>query len=139
MPALDEFKSSWAEEVELDSGTLPPPTEIIDSTGQKIVTEFKYNKDDKKTKVVRTYKITKHVVSKSIARRKTLPKFGDSISDKPGPNAHTTMVSEDVNMQLITNKEEEKTSEALMDPKSMEKLKHNSYNIVINYTINFSF
>lgn len=118
MPAIDDYKSSWADEVELDSGSLPPPTEITDASGQKIVTEYKFNKDDKKVKVVRTYKITKQVVSKSIARRKMLPKFGDSANDKPGPNAHTTMVSEDVNLQLITSKEEEKSSDAVLDPKS---------------------
>lgn len=118
MPAVDEYKSSWADEVELDSGSLPRPTETTDSSGQKVVTEYKYNKDDKKTKVVRTYKITKHIVSKSIARRKTLAKFGDSETDKPGPNAHTTMVGEDVNMQVVTNKEEEKSIDPALDLKN---------------------
>jgi len=69
----------------------------------------------KKTKVVRTYKITKQVVPKSVARRKTLPKFGDSANDKPGPNSHTTMVSEDVYLQFLSAKEEEKASENILD------------------------
>ncbi|KAL9699535.1 hypothetical protein quinque_002976 [Culex quinquefasciatus] len=43
MPALDEIKSSWADEVELDSGSLPPPTEIVES-GQKVVTEYEAGK-----------------------------------------------------------------------------------------------
>jgi translation initiation factor 3 subunit G len=114
----EEYKSSWADEVELDSGSLPPPTEIIDANGQKVVTEYKFNKDDKKIKVVRTYKVTKHVVSKSVARRKKLPKFGDSAKDADGPNPHTTFVSEEITMQLVTSKEEEKSSDAVMDPKS---------------------
>lgn len=114
----EEYKSSWADEVELDSGSLPPPTETIDSHGQKILTEYKFNKDEKKVKTVRTYKVTKHVVSKSVARRKKLPKFGDSNKDTDGPNPHTTFVSEDINMQLITSKEEEKSSDAVLDPKS---------------------
>lgn len=46
----EEYKSSWADEVELDSGSLPPPTESIDAHGQKILTEYKFNKDDKKVK-----------------------------------------------------------------------------------------
>lgn len=114
MPALDEIKSSWADEVELDSGSLPPPTEIIEN-GQKVVTEYKYNKDDKKVKVVRTYKITRLVVPKSIARRKNLAKFGDSTNDKPGPNPGTTMVSEDTYMQFVSNKEEEQKSDNALD------------------------
>lgn len=117
----EEYKSSWADEVELDSGSLPAPTETIDASGQKILTEFKFNKDDKKVKVVRTYKVTKHVVSKSVARRKKLPKFGDSSKDSDGPNPHTTFVSEDINMQMITNKEEEKSNDAVTDPKSKFK------------------
>jgi len=117
MPEI--VKSSWADEVELDSGSLPPPTEVVEN-GQKIVTEYKFNKDDKKVKVVRTYKIATQVVSKSIAQRKTWTKFGDSSGDKPGPNPHTTMVSEDVYMQFVSSKEEEKAVE--IDPaKSMAK------------------
>lgn len=118
MPALDDYKSSWADEIELESGSLPPPTEDIDENGVKTVTEYKLNKDDKKVKVVRTYKIQKLVVSKSVAARRNLHKFGDSASDEPGPNSHTTFVSEDINMQLITNKEEEKSNDAVLDPKS---------------------
>lgn len=114
----EEYKSSWADEVELDSGSLPPPTETIDANGQKILTEYKFNKDDKKVKTVRTYKVTHHVVSTSVARRKKLPKFGDSAKDPDGPNPHTTFVSDDINMQLITSKEEEKSSDTVLDPKS---------------------
>jgi translation initiation factor 3 subunit G len=118
MPTLDDYKSSWADEVELDSGELPPPTEVIDEHGVKTITEYKYNKDDKRVKVVRTYKTQKLVVSKSVARRRALPKFGDSAKDEPGPASHTTFVSEDINMQLITNKEEEKTNENVLDSKN---------------------
>jgi hypothetical protein len=114
----EEYKSSWADEVELDSGSLPPPTESTDGHGNKTVTEYKLNKDDKKVKVVRMYKVTKHVVSKSVARRKELPKFGDSAKDADGPNPHTTFVSEDIMMQLITSKEEEKSNDTVLDPKS---------------------
>lgn len=113
----EDYKSSWADEVELDSGSLPPPTETIDSHGNKILTEYKFNKDDKKTKTVRTYKITKHVVSRSVARRKKLPKFGDSAKDTDGPNPHTTFVSEDIGLQMVTNKEDEKATESVLDPK----------------------
>lgn len=115
MPGIDEIKSSWADEVELDSGILPAPTETVEN-GQKVLTEYKFNNDDKKTKVVRTYKIMKLSVPKEVARRKNLAKFGDSANDKPGPCPHTTMVSEDIHMQFITNKEEEKTTDTSTDP-----------------------
>lgn len=115
MPGVDTIKSSWADEVELDFGGLPPSTENIEN-GLKYVTEYKYNKDDKKTKVVRTYKISKQVVPKTVAKRRTWAKFGDSKDDKPGPNSQTTMVSEEIFMQFLNSKEEEKTNENLLDP-----------------------
>lgn len=114
MPGIENIKSSWADEVELDAGGLPATTEIVEN-GHKYVTEYKYNADDKKTKVVRTYKITKQVVPKTIAARKNWTKFGDSENDKPGPNSHTTIISEDVYLQFLTSKEEEKTNENLLD------------------------
>lgn len=110
MPAAEEVKSSWADEVELEGGSLPPSTEVIEN-GLKIVTEYQYNEDDKKEKIVRTYKIEKRVVSKSIAVRKTWKKFGECANDKPGPNPATTIVGEDVYMQFISSKEEDNKPE----------------------------
>jgi len=118
MPVADDIKSSWADEVELEGGALPPSTEVREN-GFKIVTDYKFNDDDKKVKIVRTYKIEKRIVSKTIAFRKTWAKFGDSADDKPGPNPATTIVAEDVYMQYITNKEEEKQE----DEGGIEKLK----------------
>lgn len=115
MPDLGTIKSSWADEVELDFGGLPPPTEVIEN-GFKYVTEYKYNKDDKKTKVVRTYKISKQVVPKTVAKRRTWAKFGESKNDKPGPNSQTTMVAEEIFLQLLNTKEEEKSNDPLLDP-----------------------
>ncbi|KAF2894492.1 hypothetical protein ILUMI_11692 [Ignelater luminosus] len=106
----DEVKSSWADEVELEDGSLPPPTEVREN-GYKIITEYKYNEDDKKVKIVRTYKIEKRIVSKSIALRKTWSKFGESANDKPGPDPATTIVGEDVYMQFVTSKEEDNKPE----------------------------
>lgn len=63
MPVADDIQSSWADEVEVDQGALPPPSEVVEN-GLKIVTEYKYDNDNKKVKIVRTYKIEKRVVSK---------------------------------------------------------------------------
>lgn len=114
MPGLSEIKSSWADEVEIEAGGLPPTTEIHDN-GMKIVTEYKYNNDDKKVKSVRTYKITKQTVPKVVAKRKTYNKFGDSATDVPGPNSHTTIISEEIYMQFVSNKEEEKAADSIKD------------------------
>lgn len=102
---------NWAEEVELDSGTdsedLPPSSESRDADGNKVITEYKINKDGKRVKHVRTYKTIKKAVSEHVARRKQLPKFGDSAGDADGPNSYTTFVSEEVELELLANKKED--------------------------------
>jgi len=76
---------SWADEIdESDVNTLPAPTEkVIGDT--KILTEYTFNDDGKKTKIVRTFKIEKKMVQQSIAQRKKWKKFGMSSKDRPGP------------------------------------------------------
>lgn len=78
---------------------LPPNTEEH-KNGLKIITEYGIDDDGRKFKVVRTYKIEVRQVAKAIAQRKNLHKFGASKDDKPGPNPATTIVSEDVSMQV---------------------------------------
>lgn len=123
MPPV-EIKSSWADEVEeVTSGVIDEgPTETFEN-GIKTVTEIKTNEDDKRIKVIRTYKVEKRLVSKTVAMRKTYKKFGNSANDPPGPNPATTIVSEDVFMQFITSKEDQdKPGEDAFDKlKSMEK------------------
>ena len=78
--------SSWADEIEEgDTTTLPPSSEKIKGD-TKIVTEYMFNEDKKKVKVVRTYKIERKMVPKIVAERRVWPKFGMSKNDKPGPN-----------------------------------------------------
>lgn len=95
MPAIEP---SWADEAEAEfegKKHLPPTSEIIQGD-HKIITEYRYNSDDKLEKVVRTYKIERRVVSKSVAARKLWKKYGESKNDKPGPNPSTTIVCEEV-------------------------------------------
>ncbi|XP_076646015.1 eukaryotic translation initiation factor 3 subunit g1 [Halictus rubicundus] len=118
MPVAD-VKSSWADEVEEEVAALPPPSETYEN-GFKILTEYKYNQDNKKVKVVRTYKIERRIVSKTIAVRKNWAKFGDSVDDRPGPNPATTVGGEDVFMQFISSKEEENK----VEEDNLDKLKN---------------
>lgn len=121
----DLIKSSWVDEVEnhLEKTTLPQ-TKIEHHGNTKIIIEYRWNKDNKKEKVVRTYKIEQRLVSKTIAERKTWAKFGDSRNDKPGPNTSTTIPAEEIQMQFLTGKDGDKVEENPLD-----KLKNVNMNI----------
>jgi len=112
--------SSWADEIEEgDTTTLPPSSEKIKGD-TKIVTEYMFNEDNKKVKVVRTYKIERKMVPKIVAERRVWNKFGMSKNDKPGPNPQTTVVAEEIWMQFVANKEE---AEKEQDDSALGKLK----------------
>lgn len=102
-----DAKPSWADQVEEEGedGVLPSPKEQIDGC-VKTLTEYKLNEDEKKIKIVRTFKIETRKASKVVAHRKNWKKFGNSEFDAAGPNVMTTMVSDDVFMTFITNKED---------------------------------
>jgi len=125
MPVAEtEIKSSWADDVEdIDGLGLPANTEEH-KNGLKIITEYGIDDDGRKFKVVRTYKIEVRQVAKAIAQRKNWHKFGASNNDKPGPNPATTIVSEDVSIQFITNKEDpdaKNEDDPFLKLKSMQK------------------
>jgi len=112
--------SSWADEIEEgDTSSLPPPSEKVKGD-TKIVTEYIFNEDGKKVKVVRTYKIERKMVPKSVAQRRAWAKFGMSKSDKPGPNPQTTVVAEEIWMNFVANKDE---AEKEQEQSSLDKLK----------------
>jgi len=110
--ASEAQKSSWADQVEeeetvaFEAGEQLPPSTVNIVGNIKTVVDYKLNDDNKKVKVIRKYRIEVKKTSKSVARRKMLKKFGKSSCDPPGPNRATTLVSEEVDMQFITNKEE---------------------------------
>ncbi|RWS28030.1 trans-2-enoyl-CoA reductase-like protein [Leptotrombidium deliense] len=85
---------------------LPAPQEIIDGD-KKIVIAYKYDDDDRRVKMISHYRIEKRQVSKSIATRKNWKKFGNATSDPPGPNPANTVVSDDIFMQFISNRDDD--------------------------------
>ena len=98
--------SSWADEIEEgDFSGLPQPSEKWVGNN-KITTEFVQGENDQKIKIVRTFKTETKLVSKAVARRKALHKFGMSHNDRQGPDPATTVVSEEINMNFIANKDE---------------------------------
>lgn len=127
MPEPDDKVTSWADEIEEgDTSSLPPPSEKI-SGNVKTTTEYNLNEDGKKVKIVREYKIEKKLVSKAVARRKALPKFGMSRNDRPGPDPATTIVAEEIFMQFVANKEE---SEKDVDQSALDMLKASNNKLV---------
>jgi len=116
-------KTSWADRVEAEQEGLPPPSERVDGD---MKTQFDYKEiDGKKYKVTRTYKLERRQVSKTVAYRRNLIKYGDSANDPPGPNPATTVVAEEIFMQLVNLKggvEDEQKEEDIMQ-QAKQKLK----------------
>lgn len=121
--------SNWAEDSETtDSSSLPMPTEKMVGKDTKVITSYTLNDEGKKVKHVRTYKIERKLVSKAVAQRKALAKFGESVDDRPGPDPATTLVAEEISMQFVANKEEsEKDGE---DKSALDVLKEKSKGVV---------
>ncbi|XP_049826550.1 eukaryotic translation initiation factor 3 subunit G-B-like [Aethina tumida] len=110
-------KGSWADEVEAEEKlTLPS---VVYGPGVKTVTEFKVNDKNQMVKIIRTFKLERTVMSKSVAQRRAWKKFGDSAEDPAGPNPATTTVGETVLMKLFNNNE----SDFQLEDDAMNKLK----------------
>jgi hypothetical protein len=95
--------------------------------------------EDRQLKTVMTYRIEKKLVSKAVAKRKSLPKFGNSKEDRPGPNHTTTLVAEELFMQFVANKDEcdkevgEKSALDLIKEKfvQVDYIQHYDYDIIV--------
>jgi len=121
--------SSWADEIEEGDTTTLPPSSTVVKGDTKVVTDYKFNEDGKKVKVVRTYKVERKMVPKAVAeRRNNWAKFGMSKSDKPGPNPQTTVVAEEIWMQFVANKEESEKDTG--DSSALDKLKATNRGVV---------
>merc|ERR1719446_1394311 len=53
---------------------------------------------------MRTYKIERKMVPKSVATRRSWAKFGMSKGDKPGPNPQTTVVAEEIWINFVATR-----------------------------------
>lgn len=96
----------WADEVDDDDyGTdlsIPAQQEVVLKDGERIVAEIKVDPESgKKSKVVRTFRLEKKLVSKGVIERKKWSKYGESKRDAAGPNSATTVVADEVLMQFL--------------------------------------
>jgi len=101
---------NWFEQVESERsnvGKLPEPL-VIESEGKTI--RIEYRQDEKGTifKTTKTYRVQKIRVLPIVAERKKWKKFGDAAKDSAGINMATTKVDDDITMQFISSKEDEK-------------------------------
>jgi len=121
--------SSWADEIEEGDTTTLPPSSTVIKGDTKVVTDYTFNEDNKKVKVVRTYKVERKMVTKAVAeRRNNWAKFGMSKGDKQGPNPQTTVVAEEIWMQFVANKEESEKDTG--DSSGLDKLKATNRGVV---------
>ncbi|XP_066449658.1 uncharacterized protein [Eleutherodactylus coqui] len=115
----EEDMESLSPAIEKDHGyVLDTPREVVNGN-IKTITEYRLDEDDKKIKIVRTFKTETRKAFKVVARRKNWKKVGNSQYGPPGPNIANT-VSDDIEMTFITNKEDLNNQE-VEDP--MNKLK----------------
>ncbi|KAI8925874.1 eukaryotic translation initiation factor 3 subunit G-domain-containing protein [Entophlyctis helioformis] len=89
------------EDMEFDD-ELPPTKTVVEADGTKVVTEYMFNDDGKKVKVVKRIrtKLIKTTVNKAVAERKKWAKFGESAGLPPGPDTNATSLGEKVLMKL---------------------------------------
>lgn len=100
MPIVEQSGINWAREID------EKDTEVeVNDEGYKKVIEYK-TENEKKYKITNIFRVEKVKLPKSVAERKDWKKFGDSANDAPGLNPATTVISDEVLMQFLTNKQE---------------------------------
>jgi len=100
---------TWADQIddEDEDIELPPHSEVITKDGDRVVTEVRVDPDTgKRTKLIRTFKNEKRLLSKGVIERKKWTKFGQAKRDGPGPNSATTLMADEVLMQFLSGKDE---------------------------------
>lgn len=101
MPIVEQSDINWAKEIDEKDTEI----ELSEEGDYKKVVEYK-NENGKKYKVTNIFKIEKVKIPRTVAERKEWRKFGDSANDGSGVNSATTVVSDEVQMQFLSSKEE---------------------------------
>lgn len=112
MPSGQANMQSWARQMENEEDEFDHNVEHVGDT--KIVTMIRFQ-DNKQYQVKQYFKTEKRKVSAKVAERKTWAKFGLSEKDMPGPNPKTTIISEEIQMEFLTSKEEESLENSQMN------------------------
>jgi len=101
-------KRDWHHQVEHER--LPPNEVHETSDGKTIRTEYR-EENGIIYQTTKTYRNQKLKVLPIVAERKKWKKFGNAANDPPGINTATTKVDDEITMQFISNKEDDKQDE----------------------------
>ncbi|CAF0828290.1 unnamed protein product [Brachionus calyciflorus] len=117
MPIVEQSGINWAREID------EKDTEVeVSDEGYRKVVEYKIE-NDKRYKITNIFRVEKVKLPKSVAQRKEWKKFGDSSTDAPGLNPATTVISDEVLMQFLSNKQEVEKAGATAAVPSMSSIK----------------
>lgn len=101
-------KRDWHDQVEHER---IPQNQVIDTNDGKTV-RIEYREENGTIyKTTKTYRNQKLKVLPIVAERKKWKKFGNAAKDPPGINTATTKVDDEITMQFISNKEDDKQDE----------------------------
>ncbi|KAJ3020716.1 translation initiation factor eIF3 subunit g [Thoreauomyces humboldtii] len=113
VPEAESRKINWADDddeevvaaapVSADSDELPAPVVKEEADGTRVTTEYRFNDDGKKVKVVRKTRmcLVKSQVNHAVAERKNnWKKFGEVAGVGAGPDTNSTSFAERVQLRL---------------------------------------
>jgi translation initiation factor 3 subunit G len=101
-------KRDWHHQVEHER---IPANEVIETNDGKTIRVEYREENGTIYKTTKTYRNQKLKVLPIVAERKKWKKFGNAASDPPGINTATTKVDDEITMQFISNKEDDKQDE----------------------------
>ncbi|CAF4341374.1 unnamed protein product, partial [Adineta steineri] len=99
-----------------------PANEVYESDGKTIRIEYR-EENGTIYKTTKTYRNQKLKVLPIVAERKKWKKFGNAANDPPGINTATTKVDDEITMQFISNKEDNKQDEEKLIKEAVSTLR----------------